>query len=103
MLKVKKNDKVRVISGKDKGKTGKVLRIEPDKDKIYIERINIIKRHTRKKGQNQPGGIISKEGPIHLSNVRVICPNCGKLSRVGFEIKDSGEKVRICRKCGQQI
>jgi large subunit ribosomal protein L24 len=103
MLKVKKNDKVRVISGKDKGKTGKVLRIEPDKNKIYIERINIIKRHTRKKGQNQPGGIISKEGPIHLSNVRVICPNCGKLSRVGFEIKDSGEKVRICRKCGQQI
>ncbi len=103
MLKVKKNDKVRVISGKDKGKTGKVLRIEPDKNKIYVERINIIKRHTRKKGQNQPGGIISKEGPIHLSNVRVICPNCGKLSRVGFEIKDSGEKVRICRKCGQQI
>jgi len=103
MLKVKKNDKVRVISGKDKGKTGKVLRIEPDKNKIYIERINIIKRHTRKKGQNQPGGIISKEGPIHLSNVRVICPNCGKLSRVGFEIKDSGEKIRICRKCGQQI
>ncbi len=103
MLKVKKNDKVRVISGKDKGKTGKVLRIEPDKNKIYIERMNIIKRHTRKKGQNQPGGIISKEGPIHLSNVRVICPNCGKLSRVGFEIKDSGEKVRICRKCGQQI
>ncbi|MBC8389489.1 MAG: 50S ribosomal protein L24 [Actinobacteria bacterium] len=102
MLKVKKNDKVRVISGKDKGKTGKVLRIEPDKNKIYIERINIIKRHTRKKGQNQPGGIISKEGPIHLSNVRVVCPNCGKLSRVGFEIKDSGEKVRICRKCGQQ-
>jgi len=103
MLKVKKNDKVRVISGKDKGKTGKVLRIEPDKNRIYIERMNITKRHTRKKGQNQPGGIISKEGPIHLSNVRVICPNCGKLSRVGFEIKDSGEKVRICRKCGQQI
>jgi large subunit ribosomal protein L24 len=103
MLKVKKNDKVRVISGKDKGKTGKVLRIEPDKNKIYIERINIIKRHTRKKGQNQPGGIISKEGPIHLSNIRVICPNCGKLSHVGFEVKDSGEKVRICRKCGQQI
>jgi large subunit ribosomal protein L24 len=103
MLKVKKNDKVRVISGKDKGKTGKVLRIEPDKNKIYIERINIIKKHTRKKGQNQPGGIISKEGPIHLSNIRVICPNCGKLSRVGFEVKDSGEKVRICRKCGQQI
>ena len=103
MLKVKKNDKVRVISGKDKGKTGKVLRIEPDKNKIYVERINIIKKHTRKKGQNQPGGIISKEGPIHLSNIRVICPNCGKLSRVGFEVKDSGEKVRICRKCGQQI
>lgn len=103
MLKVKKNDKVRVISGKDKGKTGKVLRIEPDKNKIYIEKINIIKRHTRKKGQNQPGGIISKEGPIHLSDIRVICPNCGKLSRVGFEVKDSGEKVRVCRKCGQQI
>ncbi len=103
MFKIKKNDKVKIIQGKDKGKIGKVLRISPREEKLYVEGANIINRHTRQKSQNQPGGIIKKEGPINISNVKLVCPGCGKDSRVGFEIKDGGEKVRICKNCGQQI
>ncbi len=103
MLKIKKNDKVKIIKGKDRGKSGKVLRIESAKNRLYVEGINIVKKHTRQKEQNKPGGIIKKEGPIGISNVKLICPSCSKHIRAGFEIKDSGEKVRICKKCGQQI
>lgn len=103
MFKIKKNDKVKIIQGKDKGKVGKVLRISPREEKLYVEGVNIINRHTRQKSQNQPGGIIKKEGPINISNVKFVCPGCGKDSRVGFEIKDSGEKVRVCKNCGQQV
>jgi large subunit ribosomal protein L24 len=103
MLKIKKNDKVKIIKGKDRGKSGKVLRIESVKNRLYVEGINIVKRHTRQQDKSKPGGIIKKEGPIEISNVKLICPSCGKQIRAGFEIKDSGEKVRICKKCGQQI
>jgi len=103
MLKVKKNDKIKMLQGKDRGKTGKVLRMEPSKGRLYIEGINIIKRHTRKKSQNQPGGIISKEGPVNISNVVVVCPNCNKTTRIGCQLKDSGDKVRVCKKCGGQF
>jgi large subunit ribosomal protein L24 len=103
MFKIKKNDKVKIMQGKDKGKVGKVLRINPKEEKLYVEGANIIKRHTRQKAQNQPGGIIKKEGPINISNVKIICPGCGKDSRVGFEINEGNEKVRICKSCGQQI
>lgn len=103
MLKVKKNDRVKILQGKDKGKTGKVLRVEPSKEFVYVEGVNICKVHTRQKKQNQPGGIISKEGPVHISTVIVVCPSCSKPARIGFEVKDSGEKVRICKKCGGQF
>ena len=103
MLKIKKNDRVKILQGKDSGKTGKVLRVEPTKDFVYVEGVNIIKVHTRSKKQGQSGGIISKEGPIHISNVEVVCPSCSKPARIGFEAKDSGEKVRICKKCGGQF
>jgi large subunit ribosomal protein L24 len=103
MFKIKKNDKVKIIQGKDKGKVGKVLRIIPVDEKVFVEGTNIIKRHTRSKAQNQPGGIIKKEGPINISNVKVVCPGCGKDTRVGFEIKGDNEKVRVCKSCGQQI
>jgi len=103
MLKVKKNDKVKIIQGKDKGKSGKVLRIVPETEKVFVEGANIIKKHTRQKGQNQPGGIIKKEGPINVSNVKVVCPSCGKASRLGFEVKGKNEKVRVCKKCGAQF
>jgi large subunit ribosomal protein L24 len=103
MLKIKKNDRIEIIKGKDKGKTGKVLRIEAAGDRLYVEGINIVKKHTRQKDQSKPGGIIKKEGPVMISNVKLVCPNCGKATRVGFEVKESGTKVRICRKCKQQI
>ncbi|MFZ3106562.1 MAG: 50S ribosomal protein L24 [Candidatus Hydromicrobium sp.] len=103
MLKIKKNDKVEIIKGKDKGKTGKVLRIESVTNRLYVDGANIINKHVRQKDQSKPGGIIKKEGPIKISNVKLVCPNCGKPARVGFEVKDSGEKVRICKKCNQQI
>lgn len=103
MLKIKKNDKVEIIKGKDKGKTGKVLRIESITNRLYVDGTNIISKHIRQKDQSKPGGIIKKEGPIKISNVMLVCPNCGKPARVGFEVKDSGEKVRICKKCNQQI
>ena len=103
MLKIKKNDKVEIIKGKDRGKTGKVLRIESVKDRLYIEGVNVMEKHVRQKDQSKPGGIIKKEGPIKISNVRLICPGCGKLAGVGFEVRDSGIKVRICKKCKQQI
>jgi len=103
VLKIKKSDKVEIIKGKDRGKTGKVLRIESVKDRLYVEGVNIIEKHLRKKDQSKPGGIIKKEGPIKISNVRLVCPSCGKLAGVGFEVSDSGTKVRICKKCKQQV
>ncbi len=103
MLKIKKNEKVKIIKGKDRGKTGKVLRVESSKNRLYVEGINIVKKHMRQKDQSKPGGILKKEGPISMSNVELICPNCGKSVRVGFKIKESGAKTRICRKCKQEI
>jgi len=103
MLKIKKNDKVKVVKGKDRGKSGKVLRISRQDGKVYVEGANIISKHTRQQDQSKPGGIIKKEGPINIANVRVICPNCGKPARMGFDISGSGIKNRICKKCNQQI
>jgi len=103
MLKIRKNDRVKVLQGKDRGKVGKVLRLEPDKGFVFIEGINTIKVHTRAKKQNEPGGIISKEGPVHISNVSVVCPNCNKPARIGFDVSKVGQKVRICKKCGGQV
>ncbi len=103
MLKIKKNDKVRVVKGKDRGKIGKVLRIASGGSWLYVEKANIVSIHTRQKDQSKSGGVIKKEGPIRLENVRIVCPNCGKPARVGFEVKSPGEKARICKKCKQQI
>ncbi|MCD4669021.1 MAG: 50S ribosomal protein L24 [Actinomycetia bacterium] len=103
MLKVKKNDKVKIVKGKDRGKSGKVLRINRQDGKVFVEGANIVSKHTRQQDQSKPGGIIKKEGPINIANVRVICPNCSKPARVGFDISGSGEKARVCKKCNQQI
>ena len=103
MLKIKVNDKVKIVKGKDRGKTGKVLRINKKDNMIFVEGANIISRHLRQQDQNKPGGIIKKEGPINLANVRVVCPNCGKPARIGFEASSLGEKARVCKKCNQQI
>lgn len=100
MLTVRKNDTVVVIAGKDKGKQGKVLKIFPKKKVAIVEGINFFKRHTKANpSRNVKGGILEKEGFINLSNLMVICSECGKAVRVGHKILQDGKKVRICRKC----
>jgi large subunit ribosomal protein L24 len=98
---LKKNDLVMVVSGKERGKSGRVLRVFPQKNRIIIEKINFIKKHTRPSGQTKQGGIIEREAPVHISNVMVICEKCNLPVRVGKKILDDGKKVRMCRKCGE--
>ncbi|HPR64738.1 MAG TPA: 50S ribosomal protein L24 [Thermoanaerobaculia bacterium] len=99
-LKVKKNDTVYVTTGRDRGKTGKVLRVLEGEDKVIVEKINFIKRHTRPNPQkNIQGGIVEREAPLPIANVRVICPDCGGRTRVEFRILEDGQKVRSCKKC----
>ena len=101
MNKIKKGDKVVVLAGKDKGRTGEVLRMMPKDDKAVVRGINIVRRHQRQ-SQTQEGGIISKEAPIHLSNIAVADPKDGKATRVKIEVKD-GKKVRVAKRSGATI
>lgn len=100
---IKKDDKVKVITGKDKGKIGKVLKIENKKDRILVENINVIKRHTRPSAQNRQGGIVESEAPIHWSNVMLMCNKCVSPVRIKMQRLDDGKKVRVCRKCNEII
>ncbi len=100
-MRLKKNDKVMVIAGKDKGKVGKVLRTFPEKNRLIVEKVNYIKRHTRPGGKASKGGIIEKEAPLHASNVMLICGKCTDPVRVGFQRQADGKKVRVCKKCGE--
>jgi large subunit ribosomal protein L24 len=96
---VRKNDTVAVTTGKDSGKRGRVLRVLPAKNRVIVEGVNIIKRHTKPNPQRQiQGGIVQREASVHASNVQLVCPECGKVTRVGHKI-DGDRKVRICRKC----
>ena len=99
---IKKDDRVTVLTGKDKGKTGKVLKVLSDKNRVVVEKINMIKRHARP-SQTNKGGIIEKEGPIHVSNLQVICPKCADPARLGKKVLEDGSRVRVCRKCGEVI
>jgi large subunit ribosomal protein L24 len=100
---IKKDDKVKVITGKDKGKIGKVLKIANKKDRILVENINVIKRHTRPTAQNRQGGIVESEAPIHWSNVMLMCNKCVSPVRIKMQRLDDGKKVRVCRKCNEII
>ena len=99
-LHVKKGDMVMVIAGKEKSKTGKVLQILPKADGVLVEGLNIVKRHSRARG-NEPGGIKEKESPIHISNIMVYCGKCKKAVRTRTSVLDDGKKARICIKCGE--
>ena len=102
---IRTDDEVVVISGKDRGKTGKVLRVDPKKEKVYVEGLNIIKRHqrpTQTAGGQTAGGVIEREGPIHVSNVMLIDPKDGKPTRVGIEIAD-GKRLRIAKRSGARL
>jgi large subunit ribosomal protein L24 len=100
---LKKNDQVEVIAGKDKGRVGKVLKVLPDEDKAVVERVNMVKRHTKAREMNQQGQIVEKESAIHVSNLQLICPECTKTGRIGKKILDDGAKIRFCKSCGESI
>ena len=100
---VKKDDQVVVISGKDKGTTGKVLKTEPATGRVYVEGANMIKKHQKARSQNDPSGIIEREGSIDASNVKLVCPKCGKATRVASVVNEDGSKNRVCKKCGAVI
>ncbi len=101
-MKIHKGDQVLIISGKDRGKKGKVLRAFPQDFKIIIEGANIRKKATRPKKAGEKGQIVQKPAPINISNIKLICPKCGKAARIGYKI-GAGKKFRICKKCGQEI
>jgi len=100
---IKKDDKVKVIVGKDKGKVGKVLKVNGKKHRLLVENINVVKRHTKPSAQNRQGGILESEALIHWSNVMLMCNKCIEPVRVKSKTLDDGKKVRICRKCSEII
>jgi large subunit ribosomal protein L24 len=101
-LKLKKEDTVKIIAGKDKGKTGKVIRVNHTTGKVIVQDINIIKKAVRPKRQNEKGGIIKLEAPIDASKVMIVCKKCGKPTRIGYKF-DGNDKVRFCKKCGELL
>ena len=107
-MKIRRDDTVRIIAGKDKGRTGRVLRVDPKKDKVYVEGANIIKRHTRPRTlrdtqrAQELGGIVEKEGPIHVSNVMLIDPDSNEPSRIGIR-REGGRRTRVAKRSGKEI
>lgn len=101
-MKIKKNDQVLIIAGKDKGKKGKVLEVFGSTEKLIVENINLVKKHRRPRKQGEKGQVIQIPKPLHLSNVKLICSKCGEAARVGYKLTEAG-KFRVCKKCGQEI
>lgn len=100
---IKKDDFVKVIAGKDNGKQGKVLRVFPAEGRVTVERINMIKRHTRPNQKMQQGGIVEREGKLHISNVMLVCVKCNRGVRIGHRVLEDGKKVRVCRRCDEVL
>ena len=102
-MRIRKNDKVRVMSGNDRGKEGKVLKVFPDKNRIIVEKINMMKRHTKASKDMPQGGILEQEGPIEASNVLLVCPNTGKPTRIGKQLLSDGTRARVSKKSGEML
>jgi len=102
-MKIRKNDTVVIITGKDKGKKGKVRKVFPEKNQLMVEGVNMIKRHSRTRGAARQAGIIELEAPVHCSNVMLLCTKCGKPTRIGLSLLEDGRKVRFCRSCNEVI
>ena len=102
-LRIKKDDKVKVLTGKDQGKIGKVLKVVKKTSRVVVENINVVKVHQRPTQANPQGGIVEKNMPIHVSNIMVMCNSCVKPTRIGMKQLEDGKRVRICKKCDQQI
>lgn len=100
---IKKDDKVKVITGRDRGKIGKVLKVLRKKDRLLVEKVNVIKRHTRSNAKNRQGGIVESEAPIPWSNVMLMCGKCMAATRVTRKSLEDGKKIRACAKCGETI
>ncbi len=98
-----KNDTVKVIGGNYKGKTGRVIKVMPVEERVIVEKIQMVKRHTKPRSQAQQGGIVEKEASIHMSNVMLVCPKCGKPSRTHVGRLSSGKKARVCNSCDEMI
>jgi len=105
-VKIRRGDHVRVMTGKDRGREGRVLTVDPRSRRLIVEGVNIVKRHTKLRSARgragQEGGIITQEAPVHVSNVQVVCPSCGP-TRIGYRVVDGEPKARICRKCGGEL
>ena len=101
-MSIKKGDLVVVLSGKDKGKQGKVLEVMPKSSKVVVEKVNVVSRHTKPRRQGEEGGIIQKEAPIYACKVQTVCPKCGKATRIAHKV-EGDKKVRVCKKCGAEI
>jgi large subunit ribosomal protein L24 len=99
-LKIKKGDKVKVLTGKDRGKTGNVTRVLPAAGKVIVDGVNVAKKHQKATRATMQGGIIDKDMPLPVANVMLVCVSCGKPTRVGYKIDGDGTKVRVCKKCG---
>ena len=101
-MKLRKGDRVQVLSGKERGKTGEITRVFPDSNRVIVEGINIAKKHRRQTSTRLKGGIIDKDMPIHVSSVALICSQCGP-TRAGYRFDEQGKKTRICKKCGGEL
>ena len=103
-VQIRKNDQVKVIAGKSLDKVGRVLRVMRDKNRVIVEGVSLLKRHTRANpSKNIKGGIVERESPIHISNVMMMCGSCNQATRIGHSLLSDGKKIRICRKCGSSL
>jgi len=103
MRKIRRDDLVVVRSGKERGKQGQVREVLTNKQRVVVQGLNMVKRHQTQRSEREPAGIIEKEAPIHISNVKLICRACQKPARVGFRVRSDGVKVRVCRSCGEDV
>ncbi|MBI1976179.1 MAG: 50S ribosomal protein L24 [Candidatus Omnitrophica bacterium] len=102
-LHIRRDDTVQVLSGKDSGKSGKVIQIFREKGRALVQGINFVKKHHRRKSQDQPGGILQQESAIHISNLMLVCPQCKKSSKTGIQVLKDGSRVRICKSCREVV
>ncbi len=103
MQRIKRNDTVLVLAGRDRGKQAVVRKVNPSEDRAIVTGVNMVKRHTKPRGIGQPGGIVEREAAIHLSNLMLVCKSCNKASRVGYRVRDDKTKARVCKACGEDM
>lgn len=102
-MKIKKGDNIMIVTGKDRGKSGKIFKVLPKEGRVIIEGLNLKKKHVRPRKQGEKGQIVNIPGSLNISNVMILCKNCDKKTRVGFKFLEDKNKIRICRKCGEEI